>query len=76
MHGNVILEVEYQEVGNDQYSQMFIDALRDRFNKYLPEDQLCLLAPVIEQAREAALNPVDLAQNLVDNWSAILGSWE
>ncbi len=73
MHGNVILEVEYQEVGNDQYSQMFIGALKDRFGKELSEDQLVILSPVIEQAREAALNPVDLAQNLVDNWEAILG---
>jgi len=72
MHGQgVILEVEFQEISSKQYIQMFVEALRDRFDKELSSDQLNALNEVIEQSRLNGQAPVDLAKNLDDNWEAI-----
>ncbi len=30
MHGNTVLEVEFSEVGNEKYTELFKEALRDR----------------------------------------------
>ena len=70
MHGQVSLTIEFQEVTTNQYQQMFLDALQ-RFDRELTEDQLSVLNPVIEQARENAMEPVDLAENLDENWDEI-----
>lgn len=72
MHGEgIVLEVEFQEVSNERYTQMFADAIRDRFSKELSEDQLSLLAQAIEESRLSGQAPVDLAENLAKNWNVI-----
>jgi hypothetical protein len=72
MHGEgVVLEVEFQEVGIEEYTQFFLEALKSRFGKELSEERLSILAQAIEESRIAGQAPVDLAENLSDNWSLI-----
>jgi len=74
MHGEgVVLEVEFQEVGNEQYTQMFAEALRDRFQRKLSQDQIALLGQAIEESRLAGQAPINLAENLDENWKIIFG---
>lgn len=74
MHGEgIALEVEFVEVDNKRYSQMFAEALKDRFQRELSQEQLTLLAQAIEDSRLTGQAPVALAENLNDNWILIFG---
>lgn len=74
MHGEgVVLEIDFVEADNKQYTQMFVETLRDRFRRELPSEQLALLAQAIEESRLSGQAPVDLAENVDDNWKAIFG---
>jgi hypothetical protein len=74
MHGKgVILEVEFKEVETEQYKQMFVDILKNRFGKELSANLLDALAQAIEESRLAGQAPADLAANLVENWKTIFG---
>lgn len=73
MHGNVALEVEFSEVSSKKYAEMFVEALESRFNKKLSKDQLALLSQAIEDSRLSGQAPVDLAENLSENWEVIFG---
>lgn len=66
-----VLEVEFKEVGNEEYTEIFVEVLKNRFNKELSKGQMEILAETIETARLEGLSPMDLAINLGENFEAI-----
>jgi hypothetical protein len=70
----MILEVTFEEMNKEQYAQLFAQVLKDHFRRELSEDQLSLLDQAIEESRLAGQAPVDLAENLNDNWEIIFPS--